>query len=113
MYAFVLPLWLIRGKAHFKRQVAQHASLDVAVLPYRLQLLDYLKAQRAQGRRLVLATGGDMQIARQVADHLKLFDMVLASDGKTNLSVQPSGTVWSVSLGKSASTMLAMDGTTL
>lgn len=85
-YAFVLPLWLIRGKAHFKRQVAQHASLDVAVLPYRLQLLDYLKAQRAQGRRLVLATGGDMQIARQVADHLKLFDMVLASDGKTNLS---------------------------
>ena len=27
-----------------------------------------------------------MQIARQVADHLKLFDLVFASDGRTNLS---------------------------
>ena len=28
----------------------------------------------------------DVQIARQVADHLKLFDLVFASDGTTNLS---------------------------
>jgi len=33
----------------------------------------------------VLATGSDMQIAQPVADHLKLFDLVLASDGITNL----------------------------
>jgi len=85
-YAFVLPLWLMKGKAHFKRQVAQHVSLDVAVLPYRPQFLDYLREQHAQGRKLVLATGGDIEIARQVADHLKLFDVVLASDGETNLS---------------------------
>jgi 4-hydroxybenzoate polyprenyltransferase/phosphoserine phosphatase len=85
-YAFALPLWLARGKAYFKHQVACRVSLDVAVLPYREEVLDYLKALRAQGRTLVLATGGDMQIARQVADHLKLFDEVLASDGETNLS---------------------------
>src|SRR5271166_5040827 len=85
-YAFVLPLWLMTGKAHFIRQVAQQVSLDVAVLPYRGEFLDYLRAQRAQGRRLVLATGGDIKTARQVADHLKLFDVVLASDGETNLS---------------------------
>lgn len=85
-YALVLPLWLINGRAYLKHQVACRVSLDVAVLPYRQELLDYLKAQRAQGRTLVLATGEDIQIAHQVADHLKLFDEVLASDGETNLS---------------------------
>ena len=83
---FILPLWLLKGKAYFKRQIARRVLLDVSTLPYRQDLLDYLKVQRAQGRRIVLATGCDMQIARQVADHLKLFDSVFASDGITNLS---------------------------
>jgi 4-hydroxybenzoate polyprenyltransferase len=83
---FVLPLWLFRGKAYFKQQIARRVSLDVSTLPYRQDLLDDLKAQHVQGRRIVLATACDLQIARQVADHLKLFDAVFASDGITNLS---------------------------
>jgi hypothetical protein len=85
---FSLPAWLLKGRAYFKRQVARRVSLDVSLLPYREELLDYLKAQRAQGRTIVLATGSDAQIARQVADYLKLFDLVLASDGTTNLSAE-------------------------
>jgi 4-hydroxybenzoate polyprenyltransferase/phosphoserine phosphatase len=85
-YLFVLPAWLLKGKAYFKQQVIRRVSLDVSVLPYREEFLDYLKAQRAEGRSLVLATAGDVRIARQVADHLKLFDLVFASDGTTNLS---------------------------
>src|ERR1035441_5483894 len=68
-YAFRLLLWLMKGKAYFKRQVARQVSLDVAVLPYREEVLDYLREQRAHGRKLVLATGSDIQIARLVADH--------------------------------------------
>lgn len=83
--AFLFPLWLMKGKAYFKRQVALRASLEVASLPYRLEMLDYLKTQRAQGRALVLATGADMRPAHQVADTLGLFDRVFASDGKVNL----------------------------
>jgi 4-hydroxybenzoate polyprenyltransferase len=83
---FSLPLWLLKGRAYFKQQVARRISLDFDVLPYRQELLDYLETQRAQGRTIVLATACDMQIARQVAEHLKLFDLVLASDGTTNLS---------------------------
>ncbi len=83
---FILPLWLLKGKAYFKQQIACRVALDVSVLPYRQDLLDYLKAQRAEGRTIVLATACDMQIARQVADHLKLFDSIFASDGITNLS---------------------------
>ena len=85
-YVFILLAWLLQGKANFKHQVARRAALDVSILPYRAELLDYIKTQRAEGRIVILATACDMQIARQVADHLKLFDSVLASDGTSNLS---------------------------
>jgi 4-hydroxybenzoate polyprenyltransferase len=84
-YIVVFPLWLLRGKTYLKQQIARRVLLDVSVLPYRNEFLHYLETQRAEGRSLVLATASDEQIARQVADHLKLFDLVLASDGTTNL----------------------------
>jgi len=83
---FLLPLWLLKGRAYLKRQIAERVSLDVSALPYRNELLHYLETQRAEGRSLVLATASDEQIARQVADHFKLFELVLASDGTTNLA---------------------------
>ncbi len=86
LYVFVFPFWLLKGRAFLKRQVSQHVTLDVSILPYHCEFLDYLKAQRARGRRLVLATATDERIARQIADHLQLFDGVLASNGTINLS---------------------------
>jgi len=86
LYILLLPFWLLKGKASFKHEVAQRASLDVRVLLYREELLNYLKRQRAQGRTLVLATASDRTIAQLVAGHLKLFDLVFASDGITNLA---------------------------
>lgn len=85
-YLFILPVWWLRGRAYLKRQIACRVALDVRVLPYRDDLLDYLKTQHSTGRTIALATAGDLQIARQVADHVKLFDLIFASDGITNLS---------------------------
>lgn len=81
-----LPFWLLKGRAHLKREIAGHVQLDPALLPYRTALLEYLRAERGMGRQIILATGSDERFAKQVADHLKLFDLVLASDGVTNLS---------------------------
>lgn len=83
---FSLPVWLLKGKAYLKRRIAQRVKLDPALLPYRIALLDYLRSEREKGRKIVLATASDEQFANQVADHLKIFDLVLASDGVTNLS---------------------------
>jgi 4-hydroxybenzoate polyprenyltransferase/phosphoserine phosphatase len=87
-YSFLLLVWLLRGKAHFKRQITRRVVLDVRTLPYHEELLEYLKGQRTAGRTLVLATGADEQYARQVADHLKIFDSTFASDGRVNLSAK-------------------------
>jgi 4-hydroxybenzoate polyprenyltransferase/phosphoserine phosphatase len=80
-----LPALLLRGKAALKDAVAAQARIDVFSLPMRHDLVDWLAAQRAGGRRLVLVTASDRRMAEAVADHLKLFDEVIASDGRVNL----------------------------
>jgi len=78
--------WLTRGKAHLKREIATRSDLDVTVLPYEPAVIEHIQEAREQGRKTVLATASDQHLARQVADHLQLFDDVIASDGHTNLS---------------------------
>ena len=76
-----IPLWLFRGRAAFKQFIATQAGayFDAASLPYNEVLLDYLRAEKARGRTLILATSADTRIAHRVAAHLGLFDTVLAS----------------------------------
>ncbi|MHB1207584.1 MAG: UbiA family prenyltransferase [Rhodospirillaceae bacterium] len=81
-----LPLWAIRGRAYFKHRLAQNAVPDAATLPYNQTLLAYIKNEKISGRRIVLATGADGVVAARIAAHLGLFDMVFASDGRTNLT---------------------------
>jgi 4-hydroxybenzoate polyprenyltransferase len=82
----LLPLWLRGGKARVKREVATRTRFDVTQLPLNVPLLEWLKAERARGRRLVLATAADSLVAEQIAARVGLFDEVIASDGKRNLS---------------------------
>jgi 4-hydroxybenzoate polyprenyltransferase len=81
-----IPLWLAGGRARLKLEVARRAPLDVARLPYNVDLLRYLQAQRREGRRIFLATGADGGVAQRVAAHLGIFEGVLASDIATNLT---------------------------
>jgi 4-hydroxybenzoate polyprenyltransferase len=89
LLVFGMLVWMGRGKAYLKRQVACRVTLDVSSLPYHMGLLTYLRDQQHNDRWLVLATGADEHIARQIADYLHIFDRVMASDGKTNLSAVP------------------------
>lgn len=84
----LLPLWLTRGKAVLKREIASRVRLDATTLSYNEPLLAWLREERARGRRLVLCTASDESTARAVAAHLGLFDEVMASDGHTNLAGQ-------------------------
>ncbi len=83
--AWRLLFWVLRGKAFFKRQLAVRADIAVEMLPACEELVEFLREEHRRGRRLVLATAADEQIARQVADRFPLFCEVLASDGRANL----------------------------
>jgi 4-hydroxybenzoate polyprenyltransferase len=85
-FEFFKPLlWLLRGKTVLKTELARRVHLDVSALPYNTDVLDWLHAEKQSGRRLVLATASHRVLAEQVAQHLKLFDEVMATEGDTNL----------------------------
>lgn len=84
--AFLLPFWMLRGKAYFKHEVFRRTHLDVAHLPYNEDLLAYLRIEKSNGRKLILATASMRKIAQPVAEHCGVFDEVLASDRFTNLA---------------------------
>lgn len=81
-----LPLWLINGKAAFKREVARRAELDVTTVPLNEPFLEYVRGEKARGRTVVLATGACRQLAVRVARELDLFDDIIASTGGRNLT---------------------------
>lgn len=78
-------LLAIGGRPALKRFAARHAKLDIAALPYREDFIAWLRAEKARGRALVLATAADRETAERVAAHVGLFDGVLASEGRVNL----------------------------
>lgn len=81
-----LPFWLMGGRANLKYKLAQGNAFDVASLPYNMPLLDWLRHQKASGRVLILCTASDRSIANAIAQHLDIFDEVMASDGQVNLA---------------------------
>lgn len=80
-----IPVWLGRGRAAFKHEIGKRWQFDPAQLPYNEDLLKLLRKEKERGRTLVLATASNDFVARSIAQHLELFDQVVASDGSTNL----------------------------
>jgi apolipoprotein N-acyltransferase len=82
---FPVLFWWMRGRAFLKRQLARRVTIDPAALPCHEPFLAFLREQKKAGRKLILATASDRDMALPVANHIGLFDEVLGSDGKTNL----------------------------
>lgn len=79
--------WILlnHGKAGLKQWIAQKVPFDPSALPYNLDLIEWLRVQHSNGRQLVLCTASDHSIAEPIANHLGLFDEVMASNGTVNL----------------------------
>lgn len=84
--ALAAPIWLLRGKAWLKHRIAEQVRLEPAGLPYHEEVLEYLRTQRANGRDVYLATASNGRYAKAIAEHLGVFNGVLASDESHNLS---------------------------
>lgn len=85
---FILFVWLLKGIAYLKRQLFFYTTTNINNLPYNFEFINWLKIQKKSGRKLVLCTGSDELIAIEISNYLNLFDSVIASDGKTNLTGQ-------------------------
>ncbi|MEO7433457.1 MAG: UbiA family prenyltransferase [Dokdonella sp.] len=83
-YLLCCVAWLMRGRAHLKRQVAVRVDLDLATLPLDARVVAWL-GDRSDGRRRVLCTASDQRWADALAAHVGGFDEALGSDGVRNL----------------------------
>jgi len=83
---FMAIYWALSGPATLKREIARRVDIDPASLPYRQVVVDRIKAERAKGRRIILATGTPLKFAKAIAKHLGIFDSVLATEGTHNMT---------------------------
>lgn len=81
-----LLLHLFRGRAFFKRALANVISPDIDSLPVNEPLLAWLRARRADGHRILLYSASDQLLVDKVGKRFGIFEEVLGSDGSTNLS---------------------------
>ncbi|RON63715.1 UbiA family prenyltransferase [Pseudomonas fluorescens] len=78
--------WLLKGKAALKEGLATTTRIDVASLPYDPEVIELIETERRTGRKVILATASHHSLAERIAEHLQLFDQILASDATRNLS---------------------------
>lgn len=95
---FEVLLWLFKGKAYFKRRLAETVMPDASRLPYNTDLLHWLAEQKSKGARLILATASHTRIANSIAKHLGIFeatygteDVNLSSENKRKMLVDRCG----------------------
>lgn len=96
----LLLIWLFRGRAYLKAQLAKRVDIDPKTLPYHLPFLQWLHSEKAHQRKLILVTATNRKFADAVAQHLNIFDDVLASDEKVNLRAHAKAAVLDQRYGK-------------
>jgi 4-hydroxybenzoate polyprenyltransferase len=86
LYVFLIPFWLLRGKAALKAEIAKRIVLDPAALPYNETFCTWIAEQKANGRPLWLCTASNRRLAERVASHLGIFDGIISSSDTENMS---------------------------
>jgi 4-hydroxybenzoate polyprenyltransferase len=81
----------LRGKTALKAELLRRCSDDPATLPFNQELLQWLKAEHARGRRLFLYSRGHGEVAQRVADHLAIFDGTVTGGSRRDGRGSPQG----------------------
>lgn len=81
---FQIITWLMQGRSVSKEKLAKLVTINPEYLPYETELIDYLKEQK-KNKTIILATASNQLYANSIAEHLGIFDKVIASDKKNNL----------------------------
>jgi len=82
---FLMPFWLIKGIAYLKIRLSERFADRLNTVPFSMQFLGYLKAEKAAGRKIYLATACEEGLARKLVEKLGVFDDVFGTRAKLNL----------------------------
>jgi 4-hydroxybenzoate polyprenyltransferase len=82
---FMLLVWLTKGRSYLKAKLAEHSSFNVTTIPLNRQTSAFITDQKGKGRRIILATASNEDIAQKFVDAYPIFDGFLASTPIHNL----------------------------
>ncbi len=82
---FRLLVWYLRGIPYLKCRLAEEIDIEPSTLLYNSELISYLIQKKSEGSKVFLATGATEKYANRIANYLKIFDGVFASNLKINL----------------------------
>jgi phosphoserine phosphatase len=91
LHLFSILAWWTRGRAQLKAELGKRVRIDPSTLPYNASVMDFVRAEKSLGRKVLLVTASDTAMAQEIAAHLQIFDEVLASDGVRNLRGKNKG----------------------
>ncbi|WP_373999499.1 UbiA family prenyltransferase [Bdellovibrio bacteriovorus] len=80
------PIWLFKGRSFFKTKLSEHAPITANLLPYRDEVLRFLKASKAdKNNKLILASASPEAWVSDISSHVGLFEHTLGSSAELNL----------------------------
>ncbi|MFN8582230.1 MAG: haloacid dehalogenase-like hydrolase [Gemmatimonadaceae bacterium] len=80
----VIATSALAGRAALKTAVAAALVPNPAALPWRDDVVEFVRREHSEGRHILLATAAHRRIADSVAAHLGCFAAVVATEGTDN-----------------------------
>ncbi len=82
---WLLIIWLFRGKAYFKEQLAMKVIPNAEILPYQAEVVEYISNAKASKRDVYLITAANQRIADSISKFHNIFTATIGSTSKLNL----------------------------
>jgi len=84
-FLFLLPFWLIKGRAYLKSKISEIAMPNFNTLPINKEVENYIIQQKELNRKIILTTATNENIAKNIVSQTNLFDDFYASSDRHNL----------------------------
>lgn len=85
IFIFLLPIWLLKGKAQLKDEINKRIEFNAELLPYNQDVIDFLDKKKSEGNKIILATASNQNIATKISNYLGIFDETYGSTSELNL----------------------------
>jgi len=80
LYIFSLLIWILKGKAYFKKEIFNRIHIPYELLPTNKELISFLETELSKGRQIILATASLKSHAQEIAKTLPIFDNIFGTE---------------------------------
>jgi 4-hydroxybenzoate polyprenyltransferase len=84
-YFWKCILWGFKGKAYLKNKIFGLVSPDYPLLPYNVELINFIKKEFASGRKIILASASPISAVIGISKIYPIFSELYGTENKINL----------------------------